>query len=195
MLIKCPECQKEISSEADFCPFCGYPIAKKKESTKSERKSFTVAFRSGPGSIVGTVIVAAIFSFVCLLGSIFVFIASGSINALVVPAILLLILGIIFLITTIVYFGYFSKNNKLMPKNCIEYDADEDKLILYTLDGAELKINVSDYVELKDNFFTDNMLLFTYRTSSGTLRKVKLGYCGNRDQIRDNIKKAERMHE
>lgn len=28
MLIKCPECGKEISSEADKCPSCGYPIKK-----------------------------------------------------------------------------------------------------------------------------------------------------------------------
>lgn len=195
MLIKCPECQKEISSEADFCPFCGYPIAKKTTKERNDRKSFTVAYRSGPGSIVGTIIIAAIFSAVCLISSVFVFVASAGINGLVVPAIFLLILGIIFLITTIVYSGYFAKNRSLMPKNCIEYDADEDKLILYTLDGAEIKIDIADYVELKDNFFTDNMLLFTYRTSGGTLRKVKLGYCGNRDQIRDNIRKAERMHE
>ena len=26
MLIKCPECGKEVSSEATSCPFCGYPI-------------------------------------------------------------------------------------------------------------------------------------------------------------------------
>ena len=26
MLIKCPECGKEVSSEANACPFCGYPI-------------------------------------------------------------------------------------------------------------------------------------------------------------------------
>ena len=26
MLIKCPECGKDVSSEAHFCPFCGYPV-------------------------------------------------------------------------------------------------------------------------------------------------------------------------
>ena len=26
MLIRCPECNKEISSEANCCPNCGYPI-------------------------------------------------------------------------------------------------------------------------------------------------------------------------
>ena len=28
MLIRCPECDKEISSEASSCPYCGYPIKK-----------------------------------------------------------------------------------------------------------------------------------------------------------------------
>ena len=31
MLIKCPECGKEISDKAEVCPSCGYPIASKKE--------------------------------------------------------------------------------------------------------------------------------------------------------------------
>lgn len=29
-LIKCPECQKEISEKAKACPHCGFPITKKK---------------------------------------------------------------------------------------------------------------------------------------------------------------------
>ena len=33
-LIKCPECQKEISEQAKACPHCGYPI----NSSKSEKK-------------------------------------------------------------------------------------------------------------------------------------------------------------
>lgn len=32
-LIKCPECEREISSMATSCPQCGYPISKKPEKT------------------------------------------------------------------------------------------------------------------------------------------------------------------
>ena len=35
-LIKCPECGTEVSSEAEFCPKCGYPI-KAKMSDKQEQ--------------------------------------------------------------------------------------------------------------------------------------------------------------
>lgn len=37
-LIKCPECGKTISNDAVFCPFCGYPLAKKmQEEAEKER--------------------------------------------------------------------------------------------------------------------------------------------------------------
>lgn len=31
-IIPCPECEKEVSSRAVFCPFCGYPISGEQES-------------------------------------------------------------------------------------------------------------------------------------------------------------------
>ncbi len=31
MIIKCPECGKDVSSEANACPFCGYPINKNRK--------------------------------------------------------------------------------------------------------------------------------------------------------------------
>ena len=27
-LIKCPECKNDVSTQADVCPHCGFPIAK-----------------------------------------------------------------------------------------------------------------------------------------------------------------------
>lgn len=35
-LIRCPECNKEISSAAESCPNCGYPLAKLKKETAEE---------------------------------------------------------------------------------------------------------------------------------------------------------------
>jgi len=31
-LIPCPECRKEVSTQAETCPSCGYPLAKRTES-------------------------------------------------------------------------------------------------------------------------------------------------------------------
>ena len=33
-LIKCPECNNDVSTEAISCPHCGYPIAKKLSEKK-----------------------------------------------------------------------------------------------------------------------------------------------------------------
>ena len=37
-LIKCPECKKEISNQADVCPNCGYPIRRDIIKQKEKRE-------------------------------------------------------------------------------------------------------------------------------------------------------------
>jgi predicted nucleic-acid-binding Zn-ribbon protein len=39
MLVKCPECQNEISKEADPCPSCGFPKAGKKSLQTAEENA------------------------------------------------------------------------------------------------------------------------------------------------------------
>lgn len=43
-LIKCPECNKEISSEAESCPNCGYVIKAKKQVLKNP---YYAGFKTG----------------------------------------------------------------------------------------------------------------------------------------------------
>lgn len=183
-LIKCPECQHDVSSEATFCPNCGHPFNKEKKETK--RKSFTVAYRSGAGGIVTVSIISLIFGVIFLTGGLLLLILYGK-GAMMFPMFFLIGISVFLLVASIVLFRYMTLNAKQKYRNCIEYDSDKDKLILCTLYGEKIEINVEDYISLKDNFWTDNMLYFTYRTRSGTLRKLKLGYCGNRDDIRANI--------
>lgn len=42
-LIKCPECEKEISDMSELCIHCGYPILKKQEIKKCEKCDFVIA--------------------------------------------------------------------------------------------------------------------------------------------------------
>ena len=187
-LIKCPECNKDISSEALTCPYCGYPIKLKVKEEKKE--SFTVAFRSGPGSILGAVIVIAIFSLIFMAGGTTLLITANRDGGMIFGGSFLLIIGVLFFITTIVYIDYFVNNAKNMNRNCIEYNAEKDRLVLCTVFGKIIEIDPKYYIDVKDNFFTDNMLLFYYRDPiTGRNKKEKLGYCSNRNQIRSNINK------
>ena len=190
-LIECPECKQQVSSEAKSCPHCGYPLKQKvieeKPKDDEKRKSFTVGYRCGPGGIIAAVIIILIFGLFAIGGAIVCFIHSASTNGLTFLGFVVLALGVSFVVLSFVYISYFIGNSSNMDKNCIEYDAEKDKLVLCTVYGEIIEIEVEDYISLKDNFFTDNMLLFTYRTTNGTARKVKLGYCSNRDDLRRNI--------
>ena len=188
MLIECPECKKKISDQAKSCPYCGYPINETKEELKESkiRKSFTVAYRGDPGSIVSIITIIGVFALLFTIGGILLLALVDYLTPLGVFA---LIFGVWLDVTTIVYISYFVHNKQNMSHNCIEYDAEKDKLVLCTLYGEIIEIDVEDYLELKDNFFTDNMLLFTYKTKENKTKKVKLGYCSNRDEIRNNIRK------
>ena len=190
-LIKCPECGNQISDKAITCPHCGYPITATHVVEKaSTRRSFTVAYRSGPGFILPLCIILFCFALFFDISAIIILIFALNLFPV---SVFLFAISIPIHIACIIDFVYFSMNNKLMNKNCIEYNAEKDKLILCALNGEIIEINAEDYITLKDNFFTDNMLHFTYKTSRGVARKVKLGYCSNREQIRSNIAKVTKQ--
>ena len=190
-LIECPECKQKVSSEAKSCPHCGYPLKQivvdEKPKTEEIRESFTVGYRSGPGGIVGAVVVVLLFGLLAIIGGIFALIYSLGESFITFLGVFCIPVGVAFIILAFVDISYFVANGNHMDKNCIEYDAEKDKLVLCTIYGEIIEINVEDYISLKDNMFTDNMLYFTYKTNSGTARKVKLGYCSNRDDLRRNI--------
>jgi integrase len=50
MLIKCPECNREISDSAAFCPGCGYPI-NQAPAPKPKRKRNSMKLPNGYGSV------------------------------------------------------------------------------------------------------------------------------------------------
>ena len=84
-----------------------------------------------------------------------------------------------------------NKPNCTHNKNdCVIYDADRKKLILYTTTGKRIEIKPTDYLDLKVNFFTSNVLKFTYRVGERKYKKVTLGYCSNREELRNNLRKV-----
>ena len=58
MIIKCPECGKDVSSEAEACPFCGYPIKNPKKKNKQENAIHQTLWKDIVGvSVSGTAII------------------------------------------------------------------------------------------------------------------------------------------
>ena len=54
-LISCPECNREISDQASYCPQCGYPIAKHiKLKNSNMEKYYTVVFNDGTNIVKDT---------------------------------------------------------------------------------------------------------------------------------------------
>ena len=193
MLIRCPECGKEISDQSDKCIHCGFPLNKlNKEETHEVKKKVTIAIRSGPGSILGATIFIMVFGVLTTTG-----VTIADIYWLPDPyyaglAYLLLIFGFFGLyciVASILTFVRIGKNSRVYADNIV-YDPNTHKLILATINGRIVEIDPEQYVSLKDNMFTDNLLYFTYRDVSGKLIKLNLGYCANRDSIRMMLAKV-----
>ena len=69
-LVKCPECGKEVSSEAPTCPHCGRPIA------STTNKVVSVKRKGGKYELIGfLLIVGGIFSF--LISPLWAFVLMG----------------------------------------------------------------------------------------------------------------------
>ena len=57
-LIKCPDCQKDVSDKADKCPYCGYPIISLSSNNTLSPASST--FNTSPKLILSSKKIAAI---------------------------------------------------------------------------------------------------------------------------------------
>ena len=186
-LIKCPECGKEISSEAISCPHCGFPIKKKPLEDPIPR---IIAIRGEPGSVKGVIIFDFIAGVLFIIGAILAIIFTTNTELYPISYLGSFVgaFGVLAVIVGIQGFVRMSMNNKNIHP-CIEYDKEKDELHLYKINGEKITITPDKYVSLKDNFFTDNILYFTYFDYRGRRLKVNLGYCANRDEIRAPIEK------
>lgn len=193
-LIKCPECGRDVSTAADACPHCGYPIAKMRiKETKNELHAETIEEKQNDKIVIakrGDSGSALSISAICLVIGLGLIIAF-SVLMFTVPSarsafIAGIILGCLAIVLPCIDIVRFVKNWK-NPNHCVLFDSKSKKFHLFTINGKEIIIDAADYVEVKDNFATSNLLYFTYRDSNNGLKKVNLGYCANRNQIRANI--------
>ena len=90
------------------------------------------------------------------------------------------------MITAIITSYRMSRNAKLTQPNIV-YDYEKDSFIICDIDGHIHIIPRKNYIDVKDNMMTDNLLYF-YCIVGGRRIRYNLGYCANRDQIRINIR-------
>ena len=117
-LIKCPECQREISDAAGFCPNCGFPISK---VTKPETGEIVVVRRGFALAAVILATVYAVFAGMFCTGHAPVLMedanvfADGLISAMNLHAVLMFI-GVIF-----GWSGFFTKRRNQVLVSAILY--------------------------------------------------------------------------
>ena len=51
MLVKCPECELQVSDKAVSCPHCGYPMVKQEETPKRRSTKKRMRLPNGFGQI------------------------------------------------------------------------------------------------------------------------------------------------
>lgn len=79
-LIKCPECEKEISDKATVCPSCGCPIGAGEQAEKSETKSENTKVEATKKDNRQMLIVACVVVVIALIAVIFVMLGKKSKN-------------------------------------------------------------------------------------------------------------------
>ncbi len=145
-----------------------------------ENKEEIIAYRSEPGTgfIMANVGIFIGAFFFIYLGILIFFVDNPDITAaisFVVFSGIILLFPIYNLILTIINF-----NNK---QECILYNEDK-KFVIYSLFGKRIIVDPKDYVSVYANFWTSNMLIFSYRLPNNKIKRIRLGYCGNRRNLR-----------
>lgn len=158
-----------------------------------ENKEEIIAFRSEPGTgfimaNVGFFIGAFFFMF---LGFLILFLAFNpdvwAASSFIAFGGILLLFPIYNIILTIINF--------INKQDCILYNADK-KFVLYSLLGKRIIVDPKDYVSVYANFWTSNMLIFSYRLSNKKVKRIRLGYCGNRRYLRRKMAEiVKQFHE
>lgn len=161
-LIKCPECGKNVSSEAPACPHCGYPIKKKEIATEksesAQNNNLYVLVPRRPYSI----------------GPSIVFIIFGFLTSIIIVGIVLIVLGINSIVE-------LSQNNN-NRRNCAYYDSSTKEVILVSYNGIVYKVSPYD---IMDNYhpFGDASMYVKIK-KDGAIQKINCGVCLIQESVR-----------
>ena len=160
MLIKCPECHREISNQAISCPHCGYPLKQVKKPVAEPTKKVVsdlliVAARGGAGGFqIALYILAGILLLMgvtCEIVAIVLLVASRFSNGF---AYALVIFGEIFQgvsVFMLIYLSVFLKKNNRIKHDLVYYSRSKKEFICYSILDQEIRIPRDTSFLLRDN--------------------------------------------
>ncbi len=179
-LIKCPECGREISSFADFCPHCGFPMKKTEEKPKKEENRnlvslYKFSIQKSTGSPVATFVFMEIMIVIIIVICIF-----GGWIAIAIASIIctfLEILGVVGMINDIVL---YKKLNGLTGKQ-LQYDPASKRLLFEDVNRVKHEVLVANIVKLDGP--TTLSITFKESMSEATV-KVMIGNTCREDVLK-----------
>ena len=163
-LIKCPECGKDISNVAEFCPHCGFPMKFRKETQndKDLMSLYSFSLQKSSGTPIGMFILIE-FLIGVIMGLSFI-----GIN-------LTIIIGAAIFCTFIEAFGVYGmihdivlyKKLNNLSGNELKYDPSEKALIFEDVNHVHYKTPIDKIIQI-DGPFT---MVITYADSFSKARK------------------------
>ena len=179
-LIKCPECGREISSFAGFCPHCGFPMKKTEEKPKKEENRnlvslYKFSIQKSVGTPIGMFILIEVLVIVTI-----VICAFGGWVALAIALFIcsiIEIMGIVGMITDIVL---CKRLNRLSGKQ-LQYDPASKRLIFEDVNRVKHEVLVANVVKLDGP--TTLSITFKESMSEATV-KVMIGNTCREDVLK-----------
>ena len=190
-LIRCPECNKEVSSLAKTCPNCGYPIQDKVETIIQEPQTPKVANetidivtiddkRSFGMKIAGT----AIFS---IFGPGIVSLFSRLLPVLGIIALIFYIGVELYLAISLPFeIVRIVRNNRLQGYK-ITYDTETKEITFYDCYRNKHKIHINNVLSLT----VKKELIVTYKDDKGNTKELMAGYIQKQTEPGTFIKFSE----
>lgn len=220
MLIKCPECGKDVSSTCHYCIHCGYdlsslphidnplpdasptlPIAED-ERPIFDKDQLTVLGCRGPagGGLKTLTIIGFILSigFIAFFGSVTFYFAAQCFkyndwSNLILAFLFSHFLGFgVYLMIEAIICWHRMYLNGINKKPLIYQKAGDESLILVALNGAEFQVKPSSLMDVRRGLTSDFLVVARFFDVNGNIRKVYLGWTTNFFEVTQNIGKIKR---